>query len=178
MGLCRTLGCTLVAGLAVIGCTLNPVPEPPRASESIVFGYFDTTSAHVPLKWVELRQHAPRSRHTRIETGVDNGLFYNFYLEPGSYALSAFGGNTDAGMFQFNVPRQYKATRFEVPRPGIHYLGSFRYVAAEEFGGTPGAYAIIRAEKPTERELLERLLRIVRGTVLESRLRGRLEELR
>lgn len=163
--------------LGLAACSVNPVPEPPEPNDSIVYGHIDMDDAPVDLEWVSIRQYSPPTDKPYYSAGVIDGSFYNWYLDAGSYAVDSFGGSGYNSRYTFNIPRQLTAMRLVIDKPGIHYLGSFRYKDIKTGFFEPGKFDLEQVDTPTEREILERLIKLTKGTVVEPKLRKRLEEL-
>ena len=56
------------------------------------------------------------------------GLFYHTLLPASSYQLSSFyGSGFFAGENRYNFPRQGNETALRITKPGIYFLGSYKY---------------------------------------------------
>lgn len=166
-----------IALLLSAACSNNPLPEPPGPQDSIVYGYLDMNDAPVDLSWVSMRQFAPPTDEPYWSFGVDKGTFWNTYLDPGAYALESFGGSGFNSRYTFNVPRQDGSMRIVIDKPGIYYLGAFRYKNIKTGVFEPDKFDLERTDSPSEREVLEKLIVIMKGTVVEPKLQQRLREL-
>lgn len=130
-------------------------------SNSLVFGYIDMSDAPTKVSGAWLQQVAPPTDKPYWSMGVEKGLFYNTFIQPGSYQLSKFSGSGfAAGAHEYHFSRQGRsetAVRIEVP--GIYYLGSYKYVKARKGGMFKRAkFSIEPIDDPGEAELLRRLL--------------------
>ncbi len=128
---------------------------------SLVFGYIDMSDAPTKLKGAWLRQVAPPTDSPYWSMGIEKGLFYNTFIRPGTYQLSSFAGSSYAkGSYEYNFPRQGRnQTAVKIKKPGIYYLGSYKYVKVRKGGMFKQAkFSIERVDEPTEAELLRRIL--------------------
>src|SRR5918999_392276 len=94
-------------------------------SNSLVFGFVDMSDAPTKVSGAQIQQVAPPTDKPYWGTDVRDGLFYTYYLPPGSYRLAAlFGSSFLRGDFQYNMPRQGGGeTTVRVDKPGIYFLG-------------------------------------------------------
>jgi hypothetical protein len=174
----KHLSAVLCAGLALalLGCSGAVVPRPQEPQESIVFGHIDMSDAPVSLQWVSIRQYAPPSEAPYWSAGVQDGVYWQWYLKPGSYGVDSFGGSGFNSNYSFNMPRQSKALRLVIQKPGIYFLGSYKYKPVKTGFFEPGKYDLEESDKPTEAEVLHDLLKLVKGTPVEPKLQARLKE--
>jgi hypothetical protein len=159
-------------------CSTNPLPEPQGPDDSIVYGYIDMDDAPVDLDWVSFRQYSPPTDRPHYSAGIEDGVFFNTYMSPGSYAVDAFGGSGFNSSYTFNIPRQDDSMRLVIQRPGMYYLGSFRYKRIKTGFFDPDKFDLERSETPTEREVLERLIEVFKGTAVIPKLQQKLEALK
>jgi hypothetical protein len=154
----------LVLGLVVLallaGCgSSGPKRDINDPTNSLVFGYIDMSDAPTGVSYATLMQVAPPTNAPYWGLGVSKGLFYNSYLPPGSYQLSRFGGSGFlAGEHRYDFPRQGNQTALRIATPGIYYLGSFKYKKVRTGVFEQGKFTIEKTDKPTEAELLKRIL--------------------
>jgi hypothetical protein len=155
---------SLFAAAALAGCASN---EPGRSiddpTNSLVFGYVDMADAPTSVDVVRLRQVAPPPPDDRAfwRMGVRDGMFYNSYLPSGSYILaSLYGSSWWRGEYQYNFPRQQGGgdTAVRADKPGIYFLGSFKYKSVKTGFLEAAKFDIERVNSPTEAELLQRML--------------------
>jgi hypothetical protein len=154
----------LVSGLFALallaGCASSgPERDINDPGNSLVFGYVDMDDAPTGISYASLMQVAPATKAPYWGLAVKKGLFYSAYLPPGSYQLSRFGGSGFwAGEHQYNFPRQGNQTALRIDKPGIYYLGSFRFKTAKSGMFEPGKFTMEKVAKPGEAELLKRIL--------------------
>ncbi len=149
---------------------------------SLVFGYVDMSDAPVGgLGWVSLRQVLPKTDKPYWHAAIDDGMFWGSHFTEGAYQFDSFGGFSRwrNANFTFELPRQYaEQLRFKLDgRPGIHFLGSYKYVDVKTGFFEQGRFDFVPAKSPTERELLERLLKFTDSKTWEARIRQRIAEL-
>ncbi len=176
----RTFHLGLLLALAVVlaSCSANPVPKPPKPDESFIFGYIDMEDAPTWLHWATIRQFKPPTKKPYFSAGAYQGVFYNWYFGPGSYAVTKFGGSAGRTNYTFGIPRQLTEMRVKFDKPGIYFLGSFKYKDIKTGFFEQGKYDLEKADKPTEKEVVEKLLKLVKGTAVEPRLKKHLEGLK
>jgi len=170
-----TLG--LLAGCASSGPTRN-INDP---TNSLVFGYIDMDDAPTKVSSAWMVQVAPPSDTPYWGLGVSKGLFYNSYLPLGSYQLSKFGGSGFfAGQHEYMFPRQGNKTALRITRPGIYFLGAYKYKKVKTGLFSQGKFAIEKMSKPTEAELLKRILEDddIKGSAWAAKIRARLAQLK
>ena len=128
---------------------------------SLVFGYIDMSEAPTKVKGAWLQQVAPPTESPYWSMGVEKGLFYNTFIQPGSYQLSSFAGSGFmSGSYEYKFPRQGRnETAVRIKKPGVYFLGSYKYVKVRKKSMFKrGKFSIERVSEPTEAELLRRIL--------------------
>lgn len=152
-------------------------------SNSLVFGYVDMSDAPTKVSGAQIMQVAPPTDRPYWGTDVRDGLFYTYYLPPGSYRLAAlFGSSFLKGDYQYNMPRQGGGeTTVRIDKPGIYFLGSYKYKDVKTGFFEQGKFNIQRVGTPGEAELLRRILaedKELKGSVWEERIKQRLSRLK
>jgi len=75
-----------------------------------------------------MQQVAPPRETPYWSMSGKKGLFYHTLLPAGSYQLSSFyGSGFFAGENRYNFPRQGNETALRITKPGIYFLGSYKY---------------------------------------------------
>lgn len=171
------LGLLLALALFLASCSVNPVPKPPKADDSFIFGYIDMKDAPISMKWASIRQFRPITKEPTYRVGASQGVFYHWYLRPGSYAVTSFGGSSGRTHYSFGITGKNPEFRLKFDKPGIYFLGSFKYKDVKTGFFEQGKFTLEKVEKPTEKEIVEKLLKLVKGTAVESRLKKHLEKL-
>ena len=173
--------CVMALGL-LAGCAGGHGRSINDPSNSLVFGYVDMTGAPTGFNSASILQVAPPTDKPYWGTDVRNGLFYTYYLPPGSYKLASLAGSSFwKGNHQYTFPRQGGDQGVRISKPGIYFLGSYRYKDVKTGFFEQGKFDIERVNTPTEAELLRRILAEdgdVKGSVWEERIRKRLAQLK
>jgi hypothetical protein len=128
---------------------------------SLVYGYFDMKDAPTKLEWVGLKQYTGASGGT-YTLGVKDGLFFHVGIEPGSYQVDRFGGSGFIrGNYVYNFGGKGRnSTAIRIQKPGIYFLGAHRYVNHAGKGiFTPDKFSMEPVKSPSEKELLQRLVK-------------------
>ncbi len=171
-----TLG--LLAGCASSGPTRD-INDP---TNSLVFGYIDMDDAPTQVNSAWMVQVAPPSDTPYWGLGVSKGLFYNSYLPLGSYQLSKFGGSGFfAGQHEYAFPKQGNKTSLRITKPGIYFIGAYKYKQVKTSMFSQAKFAIEKINKPTEAELLKRILdesSDIKDSAWGHKIRARLAQLK
>jgi hypothetical protein len=177
------LAYALIAIVLAAGCASGgPERDINDPTNSLVFGYIDMKDAPTGVDYASLMQVAPPTNAPYWSLGVNKGLFFQSHLPPGSYQLSSFGGSGFfSGQHRYNFPRQGNQTALRISKPGIYYLGSFKYKTEKSGMFEQGKFSIEKIDKPTEAELLKRILeesRDVAKSAWADKIRARLAHLK
>ena len=176
----------LLFGLIAAGLLACASRGPERdindSSNSLVFGYIDMADAPTSVAYASLVQVAPPSNAPYWALAVRWGLFYHAALPPGSYQLSSFGGSgVFSGQHKYNFPRQGSQTALRIAKPGIYYLGSFKYKKVSTGMFEQGKFAIEKIDKPSEADLLKLILdegTDIKSSAWNDKIRTRLAQLK
>jgi hypothetical protein len=177
----------LVFGLITLGLLAGCASSGPERdindpTNSLVFGYIDMDDAPTGVTSASIVQVAPPSDTPYWGLGVNKGLFYNSYLPPGSYQLSKFSGSGFfAGQHEYSFPRQGNQTALRIVKPGIYFLGSFKYKKVKTGIFEQDKFAIEKIDKPTEADLLKRILdgsSEIQSSAWSGKIRARLAQLK
>jgi hypothetical protein len=152
-------------------------------ANSLVFGYVDMGDAPTKVTGAHIMQVAPPTEKPYWGTDVREGLFYTYYLPMGSYKLASLHGSSFLrGEHRYTFPRQGGGdTAVRVDKPGIYFLGSYKYKNVKTGVFEQGKFDIERVSKPTEAELLQRLLDTdpqIKGSVWADKIRSRIARLK
>jgi hypothetical protein len=166
--------------LSACAGSIGPKRDINDRTNSLVFAYIDMRDAPTEVDNASLK---PQGEEGYWHMSVEDGLMYQQYLPPGSYQLATLSGSgLFKGSYRYSFPiygRNQSAIRIQ--RPGIYYLGSFRYKGIKTgMFDADGKFDIERVDSPTEVELLQRILNQewVTGSQYEERIRNRLAELK
>ena len=186
LGLAGLLAAALVTG----GCTGHRfLTEAEGDTRSLAFGFIDMSEAPSNLNYFNLKQVRPKTDKPYRQMRLDGtGMFYIENLPVGSYQVSDFGGPCrrfllfcfhSADFYEYTFPEHGRnETAARITRPGIYFLGAYKYEPVKTSWFKPDQFDIARIESPTEAELLERLLPYATGTQWESIVRSRLARLK
>jgi len=174
---------SLVAVGLLVGCARGggygrDINDP---TNSLVFGYVDMSDAPTKINSATLQQVAPPSDKPYWHTNAHNGFFHIAYLPQGSFQLTTLRGSGFwSGDVRYNFPRQGKENAVRITKPGIYFLGSFKYKRVRTGAFEGGKFDIERVSSPTEAELLQRILedKEIKGSAWEERIRQRLSGLK
>lgn len=181
----RWLG--LVIGFVMVGLLAGCAGSGPERdindpTNSLVFGYIDMDDAPTGVNSASVMQVAPPTETPYWGFAVAKGLFFNSYLPPGSYQLSSFSGSGFfAGQHEYSFPRQGNRTSLRIVKPGIYFLGSYKYRKVKSGIFEQGKFSIEKTDKPTEAELLKRILDEsdgIRKSAWDNKIRARLAQLK
>jgi hypothetical protein len=128
-------------------------------SNSLVFGYVDMADAPTKISGAQIMQVAPPTDKPYWGTDVREGMFYTYYLPPGSYKLATLHGSSFLkGEYRYSFPRQGGEQGVRIDKPGIYFLGSYKYQTVKTGMFEQSKFDIARVKTPTEAELLQRML--------------------
>lgn len=150
-------------------------------SASLVYGYIDMDEAPTSLSAATIKQYKPKPKDDKPYwhgSAVD-GMFWFEYLLPGSYQLVTFGGSSwwRNATYDYYMPEFEKNdTAVVIKKPGLYFLGAYKYKEAGSFFNPK--FEVEQMGKPTELELLTKLLPYSSGTQWEAKIRKRMGELR
>lgn len=165
------LGGVLALG-ACAGTTPITKADMEKPDASLVCGYLDMSDAPSQLEYFTVKQVLPKSDKPYWIFGVRDGVFCHLALPPGSYQLSEFGGTSGLHLgfitlggsdYKFIFPAQ--ASGFRVPKPGVHFIGSFKYKKTGTFFNRK--FDIERVNAPSESEVFAKVRERVQGTKWE-----------
>lgn len=163
MTIVRRIVVLAVCVLAIAGCASRGEPIDPKDSTlSMVFGYFDMKNAPSDLRWVSIKRYGDKPLY--YEAGAREGMFWHVGIAAGSYQVETFGGQGGIPMltsspYRYNFgTRGRNDTAVRVKRPGIYYMGAYRYV--EHKGGfmETDRFEMKSVKAPSEKEVLKRLI--------------------
>jgi len=188
---------SLFLGVGVIllltSCALFKGPiyleEPTNEKHSLVFGYIDMEEAPSDLKGVSMIRLSPKTDEPSDENpkivypwyffSVNDGIFFHEFVQPGIYRFDSFGGSTFAAGYHYSFPAQGKKDIDPViKKPGIYFVGSYKFKMIKKTTMfEQGEYDIIKINKPTEKEVLEKMLEYTGDTIWKKRISIKLKEL-
>lgn len=163
------------------GCTTTGTVAPTADNTSIVFGYIDMREAPSRLDHVTMRRLRPAGQPPYL-FHVEDGVFFQLDVAPGIHKFERFGGSSvlKQTAYDYKFPNQGKGELLEIKRPGVYYVGSWRYKkikSAGFFGGGGGEFDLERVDTPGERHVLEQVLADASHEHWKKMIRARLAEL-
>ena len=172
---------TLAVAL-LIGCSsLGLVRDIKDTESALIFGHIDLTDAGYNLENVNLLKYKKVcfgggtggiGEPLRV---YSDGSFFVENLDPGRYLL---GGFTAGNVLHWNSKSTEKDV-FTIKSGQIFYLGTFKYVPGKKAGFMSQAtFSLERSKTPSERELLQWLIEMTKGTTWEAKIRARLKKLK
>ena len=161
----------LPAILLTSGCASGPDPiDPKDKTRSVVFGFFDMEDAPSwgGIDWVSVKQYSPKTKKGYYAAAVKDGLFYHIGLPNGSFQVNEFGRNTrfySNTRYTYNFGGQGRnQTAIKIIAPGVYFMGSYKYKAIDSGSiFKPDNFKMIKINKPREKELLQKLLKIMQS---------------
>jgi hypothetical protein len=151
-------------------------------TNSLVFGYIDMDEAPTKISYASIMQVAPPTKTPYWNLAVKKGLFYTAYLPQGSYQMSKFGGTGFlAGEHVYAFPRQGNQTALRIEKPGIYFLGSYKYRDVKTGMFEQPKFSVDNLNKPTEADLLRRILDEgsgIKDSAWRDRIQARLAKLK
>ena len=176
----RTLLLMLLLSFALLqGCGVH-MRNPGDSSASLVIGYMDMADAPTNLTYATVKQYKPAPKDDKpywYASTVDN-MFWFEQLLPGSYQLVYFSGYSwwRSAKYDYHIPEYQKnETAIVIEKPGLHFLGSYKYKEDGSFFNPK--FTVEKVNKPTELELLTKLLPYSSGTQWEAMIKKRIGEL-
>jgi len=158
---------TTALAFVLAGCASAPPVDTKDETRSLVFGYFDMTDAPSGLEWVSLRKYDSAQKAGEwYGLAVRDGLFFHVGIGPGSYQVEKFGGLGGIVLltrrpFEYDFGGKGRnATAVRIREPGVYFLGAHQYVNHAGKGlFAPDKFEMTLVKTPTEKELLQRLLK-------------------
>lgn len=164
--------CLLVPAILLSsGCSLFSNTKPVDKDDhtlSVVFGHFDMKDAPSwgGIDWVSVKQYKPEVNH--YSAGVEDGLFWHIGVSQGAaIQVEQFGRNTrwySNATYTYNFGGKGKNdTARVIKKPGVYFLGAYKYKNIDSGSFfKPDSFDMIPANAPTEKELLTKLLGIMK----------------
>jgi hypothetical protein len=171
----------MLIGMAVVlaGCaTSDEITGPSDPSRGMIIGRFDYSDSKYIVAAITLDPNDRISiragmRGERVHL-YNSGVFFADDLQPGEYQINALL----SGNIIYTPPPNLKMKA--TVRPGeIRYMGTFKLNINEPklFSRTGGS--MTRTDRnPNERQLLQEILVLVKGTGWEPKIKGRIRQLR
>lgn len=155
----------------------------------LVVGYFDDSDSEFNLGWGYIKQIRPVIDEPYLEMRTNgDDLFYLENMPVGSYKLISVDGrekgalSTQPWSLTFPQPSKYKDFKrleLRAKKSGVYFLGAYKYKLVKR-GGVFGTdkFETIALKKPTEKQVLKRLLKHSKGTKWKKIIQKRIKRLR
>jgi predicted small secreted protein len=178
----RLLLSLVAVSVLLTACASGPTRDINDPTNSLLFGYIDMEDAPTDADGGYIQQVAPPSEKPYWNLGgMDDGLFFHPFLPVGAYQLSSFYGSAFfRGNHEYHFPRQGNVTAIKVGKPGIYFLGSYKYTKVKTGFFEGAKFSIEKTDKPTEAELLTKILedRDIKKSAWAEKIQARLKQLK
>lgn len=170
----------LVALSLLVGCGDRPFIKPEANDESMIIGYIDMADAPGSFNGVHVKRIQPVSKTPYYNFWIDGGMFYRSPVAPGVYKMDSFSSysrwsNTN---YTLNFPKSGRSEMdLKITKPGVYYVGSWKYAKVKTGFFEHGKFDLIRIEKPTELDLLKQVLPKAKDPYWVNMINKRIKEL-
>ncbi len=173
----------LVSTALLVACgsgAIGPERDINDPGNSLVYAYVDMSEAPTRIDGASLKPQGEEG-YWHMNVAKDGQLLSQPYLPPGAYQIATLeGSGFFAGNNVYSFPTYGRnQTAVRIQKPGIYFMGAYRYAKVKTGMFEGGKFAIERVNSPSEVELLQRLQKEewVKGTQWEARIRNRITEL-
>ncbi|WP_119459782.1 hypothetical protein [Rhodospirillaceae bacterium SYSU D60014] len=156
-----SIAATLLLLLVTACASVEPV-DPNDPNLSLIYGYLDMEDAPTSADWVSIMHYDGNSESYQVP--AEDGVFYHVGVVPGPYQVDTFGGD-----HFWNGPHIYdfgsngrNETAIKVGPPGVYFLGAHRYVEVPTGWLEQSKFTMEPTDTPSEREILTKLLQLLR----------------
>lgn len=172
----------LLVAFALTGCSVTPKLEKPDGENvSLVFGHIDMDDAPSELGSVVMKRMRPVTKTPYYHFWVVDGTFFRGDVPEGSYKFTSFGGHSGwkNTSYNYNFPDQGKGELDRrISKPGLHYVGAYKYSEIDTGIFQADKFNLVAVKKPTELELLERILPYADDAYWKNMIEKRIRELK
>jgi len=166
MKLMKRLAWIALLAQFMTGCSSSPVfKDPEKPNHSLVLMHIDMSDGPTKAHWVEATQYRPKRDQQYFGFVSDKELgtiMHHQRIVPGKYKLTSFGGTGSSWgqttRYTFGFPPQGGLAKMDIKRPGIYYMGSFKYKKVKTGFFEQAKFTIEKQDKPTEKEVLTKFL--------------------
>lgn len=177
----RVIAISIVTSLAS-GCALislgtdKHVRDKDDKKASFVYGVLDMEDAPSWAPWVILRRVTPKTKHNEWIMRVHEGVMYMENLPEGTYEVTKFGGSWGNTAYTYSMPSgSDNVTTFKISKPGVHYIGNFRYVDTVDDKRYRGSGFSLQPVKRNKLAPLKDIVDYVEGTSWEKDIKKKLK---
>lgn len=170
----------LATAILLGGCSDSPFIKPENSNESMIIGYVDMGDAPGSFNGVYVKKIQPVEKKPYYNFWLDGGMFYRSPVAPGVYkmdSIKSFSRWTNTS-YSFNFPQTGRSEMdVRISKPGVYYVGSWKYKKVDTGFFERGKFDLVRVQKPTELELLKRVLPEARDPYWVDMINKRIREL-
>lgn len=161
----------LVPLLLASACMTSRVGQRARADDSLIAIHIDLSRSPSYWRKVTLACEDRAGRRPWGHMRTDGkGLYYREGMPTGRcWITSGFQDGIVTRVYKLPVEADRNPTTKAIGAPGVHYLGSWRFVPKGR-----DDFELVRVSSPSESEALRRLLPWTRGTAWDAMVRKRL----
>lgn len=166
-GIIITISFVFIHLLSGCASTSETKEQLTSSSGSIVFGYLEMDAESTNIDVININNsslHKDGKKPLALPSvKVVDSLFFVDTIELGDYFVSGFkSGDT-------SVTFKKEHLKFSVSKPGVYFLGSYRYKTLPS-----GRYTLVPSLYPTKRDLLNRLLIFYNDTPWYEKIKAEL----
>ncbi|MDT8317060.1 MAG: hypothetical protein RQ824_03580 [bacterium] len=133
------------------------------------------------FRFITAKRIKPKSETPYFGFFIKDGLFYRTYLPDGLYRFTEFGGfswRLGGVDVTYQFPTQGKQPWDPLIKvPGIYFIGSYKYVKKDK-SLLDISYDLVRIKNPSEKELLQRLLKLAVHPSWKDKIEKRIKEIK
>jgi hypothetical protein len=166
----------LTAVLVALACGPKPLrfPNADNRDTAILFGSIEAPGGATN---VNLRYYEGSTQLTSPHV-YKNGLWFVENLKPGRYFLVNFKANGYVNHVASDDKGSFPRKLLSVNPGDIRFAGSYKVAYNQQEGGLERrTFNYIPVSSPSEKQLLQQLIEILKGTPWEKKIRKRLDEL-
>lgn len=151
----------LSAFLLLAACATSDPVDPNDPTRSVVFGYIDMEEAPSSVEWVFIMDYNSDGDEG-YRVAAEDGIFYHVGIAPGPHQVDSFGRYTTwwsntSYTYEFGADGRNE-TAVRIDRPGVYFMGAYKYIDVATGWFEQGKFEMKRIKRPTEREILTKVL--------------------
>jgi hypothetical protein len=149
---------------------------------AIIYGRIDCSPVNADLLRVNLIRYPykftlKQNNSEKLDINEGKGYFWAI-VKPGQYVIDEFRINGAIIGIYYKNKDEIKSNLMSVNEGDIFYWGSAKYIRTRDSGMFQSSKYAIAAGKPSQRELLEEVLKNAKGSKWESVITEKLESIR
>jgi hypothetical protein len=152
----------IVLLLVATACASVEPVDPRDPGLSLIYGYLDMEEAPTEADWVFIKHYDGKGEGYRVP--VQDGVFYHVGVPAGPYQVDAFGGRSfwnGSYIYDFGSDGR-NATAIKVNEPGVYFMGAHKYIDIPTGWLEQRKFSMEPVETPSEREVLSKVLELLR----------------